>query len=151
MQEISMFLAWFIWHSGDYLRNVAWEIRTWNLDVLLPASIFIIWGCFITIKAWCYTILKELDSKMQFWPITTQKKANQWYSYSLRKFMCNKCLNKDFDDFVYVFIRLLVALISVMVTLLVVHSAEHLILISSHLYVGVPSGLFLLSFMTKIL
>jgi len=65
--------------------------------------------------------------------------------------MCNKCLNKGTDDFVYVFIRLLVALMSVMVTLLAVHSAEHLILICSHLHVGVPSGLFLLSFMTKIL
>jgi len=41
-----------------------------------------------------------------------------------------------------VFIRLLVALIFVMVTLLGVHSAEHLILICSHLYVGVPSGLY---------
>jgi len=65
--------------------------------------------------------------------------------------MCNKCLNKGTDDFVYVFIRLLVAFISVMVTLLAVYSAEHLILICCHLYVGVPSGLFLLSFMTKIL
>jgi hypothetical protein len=65
--------------------------------------------------------------------------------------MCNICLNKGIDDFVYVFIKLLVALISVVVTLLAVHSAEHLILICSHLYVGVPSVLFLLSFMTKIL
>jgi len=65
--------------------------------------------------------------------------------------MCNKCLYKGTDDFVYVFIRLLVALMSVMVTLLAVHSAEHLIFICSHLYVGVPSGLFLLSFMTKTL
>jgi len=65
--------------------------------------------------------------------------------------MCNKCFNKGIDDFVQVFIRLLVALISVMVKLLAVHSAEHLVLICSHLYVGVPSGFFLLSFVTKIL